>query len=140
MTLITLSNARPVARFASTPDSSHDWTFVWPQDAGTSVRATAYFIADGTSGNVAFEAALEAITPSDSVDLDSADSFDSVSSSGGITLPSTAGQLARADIVLASVDSVAAGDYVRLRLTRDTGIAGNASANVDVLGVVVEKL
>jgi hypothetical protein len=140
VTLLTLTNARPVARFAPTPDSSHDWTFPWPQGAGSSARATVYFIADGTAGCACFKASVEAITPSDTVDLDAVESFDTASSSGGISLPATAGQLARADIVLASVDSVAAGDYVRLRLTRDTAVAGNASANVDVLGVVVEKL
>ena len=72
-----------------------------------------------------WEVAVEAITPGDSVDLDSTTSFDSVNT-GNVAMPSTQGYQTSVTITLTNGDSVAAGDYVRISVARD---ADNASDN-----------
>lgn len=130
--------SRPVVQFKN-GCYEWAWTFPWPQGAGSTARATVYFVGETTSGCVSFEAQVEAVTAGDTTDLDAADSYATANPSGAISMPPTAGMLARADVTLTNIDSVAEGDYVRLRLRR-VPVEGNAQAAVDVLGVVVERI
>ena len=99
-----------------------------------------YMMASATSGKVDFDVAVEAITAADAVDLDAADSFDTANS-GDQTVPSTAGYLGVLTIALTNRDSVAVGDYVRIRLERDADDATNDTATGDarVLMVVIRE-
>lgn len=109
--------------------------------SGTLKADIHYIMASATSGTVNFEVAVEAFTAADAVDLDSAESFDTANS-GSATVPGTAGYLGVMTISLTNKDSVAAGDYVRLRLERDADDGGSddsASGDARVLLVVVRE-
>jgi hypothetical protein len=99
-----------------------------------------YMMASATSGKVDFDVLVEAITTADALDLDSASSFDSANS-GDQAVPSVAGYLGQVTITLTNKDSVAAGDYVRIRLERDADDATNDTATGDarVLLVVIRE-
>jgi hypothetical protein len=94
-------------------------------------------MASATTGGVAFTVEVEAITPSDAVDTDTADSFDSVNTGTDATVPGTAGYIDEVSITLTNKDSIAAGDYVRFRLTRAVANAAD-TATGDCLCVLLE--
>jgi hypothetical protein len=90
-----------------------------------------YMMATATSGKVEFEVSVEAVTPADALDLDSASSFDSVNN--GVTDPvaGTAGYLMKLTVTLTNKDSVAAADYVRIKVSRDADDGTNDTATGD---------
>lgn len=109
--------------------------------SGTLKADIDYAMATATSGNVAFEVSVEAVTPGDAIDLDAADSFDSANSNSG-AVPATAGYPQRITVTLSSKDSVAAGDYVRLKLARiapTNGSTATATGDARVLSVVLRE-
>lgn len=97
-----------------------------------------YAAATATSGKFDFEVAVEAVTPGDAVDTDSADSFDTVNA-GNQTVPGTAGYLGVLTITLANKDSLVAGDMFRFRLERDADDAtdDNAAGDARVYSVTI---
>lgn len=136
---------RPYLAFdAATQESSRSPAFQMPAaytGIGTLKADVHYIMESATSGTVNFEVSVEAITAADAVDVDAAESFDSVNS-GSATVPGTAGYLGVMTITLTNKDSVAAGDYVRLKLDRDADDAGSddsASGDARVLLVVVRE-
>jgi hypothetical protein len=78
---------------------------------------------------------LEAVTDGDSTDLDAGDSFDSANSTDNTTVPATAGFIDVVSITMTNADSIAAGDYFRLRITRD---AASDTATGDAYLLAVE--
>jgi hypothetical protein len=71
--------------------------------------------------------AVEAVTPdSDTLDLEAADSFDTVNSVE-IDPPATAGNATSVNNTLTNADSVAAGDFVRIAVRRDTDAAADTA-------------
>ena len=90
-------------------------------------------MASATSGDVDLDVAVEAVTAADSVDLDAATSFDTANSTDNTTVPGTAGHLFDVTVTLTNKDSVAAGDYVRIKLTRDAS-SDTATGDLRVLG------
>ena len=118
-------NARPVLAFDTTTAETCYWTVVAPQGLTGALSVIIHFFgnAAGTAG-VAFDVAVEAITPSDAVDLDSATSFDTVNGGNAATI-ATQGYQTSLSITLTNADSVAAGDYVRISLARDVADAGD---------------
>lgn len=118
---------------ASTVESIKTKAFVMPAaytGSGTLKVDIFYAMASATSGKVDFEVSVEAITPADTVDTDSAESFDAVNAANE-TVPGTAGYISKLTITLANKDSVAAGDMVRLRLERDADDATDDTATGD---------
>lgn len=99
-----------------------------------------YMMASATTGKVDFEVAVEAVTAADSVDLDSAESFDTANAANQ-TVPGTAGYLGKLTVTLTNKDSVAAGDMVRLKLERDAddGTDDTASGDARVLFVTLRE-
>lgn len=89
-----------------------------------------YMMATATSGSVAFRAYVEAITSGDAVDLDAGDSYDSANQ-GNSAVPGTAGYLKVVTVTLANKDSVAAGDWVRIKLDRYATDGANDTATGD---------
>lgn len=89
-----------------------------------------YMMASATSGKVDFNVAVEAITAGDAINMNSADSFDT-NNSADQTVPGTAGHPGVLTIALTNRDSVAVGDYVRIRLERDATDATNDTATGD---------
>lgn len=99
-------------------------------DANQDLKLDIYFWAAATSGSVDFQAAVEAITPGDTLDLDAGSSFDSANS-GVATVPATAGYPGVVTVTMTKKDSIAAGDYFRIRIHRDADDGTNDTAEGD---------
>jgi hypothetical protein len=109
-------NTRPVLAFdAATASESAYWTFVVPQGiTGALTAVISYMMASATSGGVAFDVAVEAVSTGDAQDLDTgAGSFATVNAGNDATVPGTAGYMEQLSITLTNDDSLAAGDYIR---------------------------
>ena len=130
---------RPYLAFDATTQEACDWGFVAPEGLTTPLAAViTYRMASATSGEVRFEAFLEAISDGDSVDTDSASSF-STTNSAGATVPGTAGHIDQITITLANNDGIVAGDYCRLRFDRDSDqTTGTDDATGDAQVLMVE--
>lgn len=130
---------RPYLAFDATTDESCDWTFIAPQGiTGTITTVITYRAASATTGSVRWQAALEAITDGDATDTDTASSFDTANSAGA-TVPGTAGHIDQISITMTNADSIAAGDYCRLRINRDAdGTSGTDDATGDAQILAVE--
>lgn len=134
---LLLVNRRPVLAFDAATDESAYWTFVAPQGlTGTITVVISYIMASATSGNVYFQAALEAVSDGDSTDLDAGTSFDTANS-GNATVPGTAGYIDQISIPMTNADSMAAADYVRLSVNRDAD-NGSDTATGDCYVLAVE--
>lgn len=119
---LSMSNQRPVVAFDAAPSTSEYcyWTGIAPQGLGTTLTAVVYYaMASATTGGVVFDVAVEAVTPTDALDLDATTSFDTTNTGTDASVPATAGYMETISITLTNKDSIAAGDYFRLRLTRD---------------------
>lgn len=134
---LAMSNRRPVLAFDAGTDETCYWTGKAPQGlTGTITVVVTYAMASATSGSVYFQAALEAITPGDSVDTDATTSFDTANS-GNDTVPGTAGYIDEVSITMTNADSMADGDYFRLSLNRDAD-NGSDTATGDAYVLAVE--
>lgn len=112
--------------------------FVAPQGLVTPLTVVLTFaMAAATTGNVVLGAAIEAVSDGDSLDLDSATSFDTNNASAATAVPATAGFPKQVSITLTNNDSIAAGDKCRLRIQRD-GAAGTDTAAGDLYLTDVE--
>jgi hypothetical protein len=121
---LTISNRRPVLAFDAATDETAYWTGIAPQGiTGAVTVVVTYAMASATTGNIYWQAQLEAITAADATDTDAATSFDTANSGNG-AVPGTAGGIAQISITMTNADSIAAADYFRLSLNRD---ADNAS-------------
>lgn len=115
---LVLVNRRPVLAFdASTAEKAY-WSLAVPQGwTGTKTLVLSYMMASATTGGVAFDVAVEAVTAGDATDLDAGDSFDTVNT-GTDTVPGTAGHIDQISITLTNNDGSAAGDYLRISIER----------------------
>lgn len=127
-------NLRPALAFDATTEETAYFSDVAPQGlTGTLTLVTYWVMASATSGNLGVHVAVEAVTPGDSVDLDAGTSFDTVNTSNATAVAATAGYLFTVSITLTNADSVAAGDYLRISIYRDTGVASNATGDAYLL-------
>ena len=116
---LLLSNRRPVLAFDASTSETAYWTFVAPQGiTGTLTAVISYAMASATTGGVAFDVALEAISSGDALDTDATTSFDSVNTGTDSAVPGTAGYMEQISITLTNADSVAAADLVRVSVAR----------------------
>lgn len=121
---LTLINRRPALAYDASTDETAYWTGIAPQGLTGAITAViTYIMASATSGNIYWQAQLEAVTDGDSTDLDATTSFDTANSGNG-AVPGTAGYIDQISITMTNADSLAAGDYFRLSVNRD---ADNAS-------------
>ena len=121
---LTLSNRRPVLAFDATTSETCYWTTVIPQGwTGTVTAVISYSMASATSGGVAFDVAVEAITSGDATDTDATTSFASVNTGTDAGVPGTAGYMEQISVTLSNLDSATAGDLVRFSLARATSNA-----------------
>ena len=116
---LLLSNRRPVLAFDASTSETAYWTFVAPQGiTGTLTAVISYAMASATTGGVAFDVALEAISSGDALDTDATTSFDSVNTGTDSAVPGTAGYMEQISITLTNADSIAAADLVRVSVAR----------------------
>lgn len=131
--------SRPYLAFDTTTDETCYWTFLAPQGlSGALTCVITYRAASATSGTACFEVALEAISDGDATDTDAGSSFATVNTASAATVPGTAGYIDQFSVTLTNNDSIAAGDYVRLRVNRDVS-ADNASGDIQVLAVELRE-
>lgn len=112
------------------------WSFRMPADyASAPVLRVEYKMTSATSGNVIIEGRLAAVTPGDSADVD-AKAFATTNTSSASAVPATAGFLAEITLSLTNADSLAAGDFVVLYLSRDAANASDtATGDMEVAAV-----
>ena len=136
---LTTVNARPVLAFDASTQETAYWTLVSPQGlTGALSCVLTYMMASATSGNIEFEVAVEAITDADATDLDATTSFDAVNASGAIAVPGTAGYIDQVSVTLTNADSVAAGDLLRISISRDADAGTNDTATGDLYLLMAE--
>ena len=119
-----------------TTDESVWWQFRMPSFSGTLTIEVQYSMASATSGNVVLTAAVMAVTPGDSADINT-ESYDTANSATD-AVPGTAGYLGTATITLTNNDSVAAGDLVKILLSRDANNGSDtASGDCEIVSVTL---
>ena len=137
---LDLRNGHPVLDFDDTTQEYAQWTFRLPATyGGGGLTVEVYFSAtSATSGNVYFDAAVERIGE-EQLDVDS-DSFASAQTSSATATSTTSGYVKKATVAFtdgAQMDSLAAGELGRLKISRTTG--GSVSGDVEVHRVVVKE-
>lgn len=108
-----------------------------PADYSSALAAKVqYKMASATANGVAWDVRVSATSDGDAQDVDAQD-FGS-SNVGTATVPGTAGHLDEVSVTLTNADSVAAGDFVVIRLARATGDAGDtATGDAECLGLAL---
>lgn len=132
---MSLVNQRPALAFDAATNETAQWTAIAPQDlTGALTAIVTYIMASATTGDVDVDVSIEAVSDGDATDLDAGDSFDTVNSTDNTTVPGTAGHIDQISVTLTNADSIAAGDYFRLRLLRDA-VSDTAAGDMYVLAV-----
>lgn len=138
---LTLSNTterRQVLAFDATTQETCAWTVVAPQGlTGTITAVVSYSMASATTGGVAVEVGVEAITSGDATDLDAGTSYDTTNTATDAGVPGTAGYMEQISVTLTNDDAVAAADLLRIYLRRAPA-NGTDTATGDLLVHAVE--
>jgi hypothetical protein len=123
--------------FDATTEEQCMWTFRMPADyLSGPVAKVQYAMASATTGGVAFEARVMAVSDGDAQDIDT-DAF-AAANVGTATVPATAGYLDEVSITLTNADSLAAGDFVTFYLARDPAHASDTAAgDAEVVAVAI---
>lgn len=116
------------------------WQFRMPADYASAPTAVVqYAMASATSGGVAWDVRISATSDGDSQDVDAQD-FASANV-GTATVPGTAGYLDEVSVTLTNDDSLAAGDFVVVRLARAVADAADtATGDAEVLTMALEYI
>jgi len=120
-------NSKPRVLFDDTTDEHMHWTFRMPSDYSSALTAKIqYSMASATTNNLILAVEVMAVSDGDAAAID-ADSYDTVNTSAATAVPGTAGYMDEISITLTNADSVAAGDWVAIRLSRDANNAGDTT-------------
>jgi len=104
---------------------------------GTTLYCDIYYTMDSaTSGNIVWNVEVMAVTPGDSVDINTK-SYASVNATTD-SVPGTAGYLKRATVTLTNADSIEAGDFYRIRISRNA-IGNTATGVAEMVGAVIRQ-
>lgn len=122
------------ALYDATTDESLFWQFRMPADYASGLTAKIQFSMNSTQAAtryIEWEVLVMAVTPGDAADIVT-DSYDTTNAANKDVSSLTAGYLVELSISLSNVDSLAAGDYIKIKLTRDAnGTNGTDSATGD---------
>lgn len=124
-------NSHLVANYDAAADENLDFDGVLPAnyDGGGITITLVWMAATATSGNVIWNAQVERHSDDD-VDLDS-DSFAAANASSAVAAPTATGEVSYDTITFtdgADMDSLAAGESYRLRITRDANNGSDTMA------------
>ena len=134
---LTTVNGIPVLAYDASTNESAVWSVRLPVGwTGTPTLVVQGFMASATTGDIDLDGQVMAVTPGDALDLDSASSYDAVNSTDNTVVPATAGYLFSVTITLTNFDGGAAGDWVRLMLTRDAA-SDTAAGDLYVVGATL---
>lgn len=122
----------PVLMFDASTDQTCYWVFRVPDYASGNLTLTLLWYADTAStNNVVWEAQIAAITPNtDTQDVETK-AFATLNYVQDTHLGTTGQRLHECSITISNLDSLAAGDWVALRLARD---ANGTNATDDMTG------
>lgn len=138
----SLRNNHPILVFADGATTfAAVWTEILPRNyAGGGLTVTIIWSAVPTSGNVEWIGAIERMDTG--TDLD-ADSFASNQLSGATAVPGTSGAPKYTTLTFSSganMDSLAAGEAFRLKISRDPSVANDTAAgNAEILAIEVKE-
>lgn len=123
--------------FDTTTKEQCYWSFRMPADyASAPVGVVQYKMTSATSGGVAFNVSLAAVSDGDATDVDA--KALATTNAGTATVPATAGYLDEVPITLTNADSVAAGDFVVVYLARDPANASDtATGDAEVVSLTL---
>jgi hypothetical protein len=118
--------------------TSEEWCvfqFRMPDDYSSApVAKLQWSAASATSGAVVWDVRVSATTPADATDIDAQDF--AAANAATTTVPGTAGYLAETSITLTNADSLAAGDFVVLRVARAAADgADTATGDAELLSI-----
>lgn len=136
---VQFSNNRPKLVFDSATDEIIYIAFRMPSDyASAPVLKAQYSMASAITLEVIIGCEVMAVSDGDAQDLD-ADSYDTVNTSAATTVPGTVGYMDGISLALTNADSLAAGDYVALKIRRDADNAGDdAAGDMEVWAISLE--
>lgn len=125
------------AAFDATTEEQIMWAFRMPADYSSApVMKVMYKMASATTGGVAFEGRLAAVTGGDAQDVD-AKAF-GTANTGTDTVAGTAGHMKEVSFALTNADSVAAGDFVVAYLNRDPANGSDtATGDCEIVAVAI---
>lgn len=137
-------NAHLVLDFDASTDESAVFKGVLPANyAGGGLTLKIHFaLSSATSGNVVWQAAIERVGTSQDID---ADSFATANGSGQVAASGTSGIPSVGTITFTSgaqMDSLAAGESFRLKITRDadsTSATDDATGDAELIAVEVKE-
>jgi len=131
---------RPMLAFdAGATEEEAWWTFIAPQGLSGALSAViSYYMASATSGTCAWNVYVEAPTASEDLDSNNTPYWASTNDSSADTVPGTAGYIQQTTVTLTNADSIAAGNYARLRLVRDTSV-DSATGDACVIAVEIRE-
>lgn len=134
---VSFVSSRRMLLFDADTDEIIYYTFRMPQDYSSApVLKFQYSMASATSGNVIVGCEVMAVTDGEAVD---SDSYDTVNTSSATAVPGTAGLMDEISLSLSNADSVAAGDYVALKIRRDADNASDtATGDLEYWGAALE--
>jgi hypothetical protein len=96
--------------------------------SGLTFKAS-FSMTSATSGTFNLDVSVMAVTPGDSADINT-DSYDTANACDDAGVPGTAGHLDQISCTLTNADSIAAGDYFKIKICRDTGDTASGDAEV----------
>lgn len=129
---IVSSTTYPVSSvwFSPTVDQQAFWRFIADSYGSGSLTISIYWYAvNATSGDVIWDAQIDAYTPDTDTVAITAGTFGAISSVTDTHLGTTSGRIMKATITLTDTDGLVAGDYVTLRINRDANNAADTMAN-----------
>ena len=126
--------------FPDSTDRSCTWQFRMPHDFATGIKAHLHYSIDsGTSGRLLMGVEVMAVTPGDAVDINT-ESFAAVNT-GSQTAPLIAGRMSAINFAITANDSLIAGDYCKIRLSRDAdNVADTITGNAEIVAFTLEYL
>jgi len=135
-------NAHPVLDFDASTNESAVFSAVMPQHYAGTTGVTVYIhyaMSSATSNTVDWDAAFERIGDQQ-LDVDS-DSFAAVNSVDDTTVPGTSGNVDIVSVAFtdgADMDSVAAGEGFRLKITRDA-VSDDAAGDAELFAIEIRE-
>ena len=137
---INASERRSVLVFnpAAPSDEEAMWDITGWEGLTTPVTAIVNFTCAANTGNVQFNASVEAITPNvDTIDMATATGYDTENTGTPQTVPGTAGHPGSQSITLTNDDGIAVDDMVRIMVACD--VTGSTTAgDVQIIGVAIK--
>lgn len=127
---------RPYLTFDGTTDELCGWSFRMPENYSSALTIKVQYSMDtATANNVAIRTEVQATADGENVETDN---FSAVEASADATVPGTATFLDEISDALGT-PTVAAGDYIALRLGRENATSGtNATGDMFIWAVSLE--